>query len=1381
MSDIWSLLGELEKEHKAQASTAIEDHPEHWGASPCSKLFEHDAFWLLSGGAYVSPTSKSTSSAAKISAGHAFSTADLAIPHITDVKPATADSNDDILPSYASLLGNSNFSDDFALLQLLANSGKEAKDTLTSLPARDIPFESLYSVDQTPMLDRMEFAVGLPDEEYEAPGILQTFVEDRTTDDTEEGEGHSDGASAMSLNRKPGAMSDFVRGNSQNVPFAPGGIDIQQSSEQRRERSAQRRANTAAKALDVLKQHASSSSSSSEWLHVVQDLHVSVSFSSNGDNAVLVEQIDTEIDTAANEEPVDDHQSTQVSAEPSSSSSSGIPPLGFIERSERFSLNAGPTASSSLTASSTQSSWNTSSSNSLNPSDSVRSELEELLSGGSTDFWSLVTARTSGQPGSGEPVWARADHVDVTNWSQKVPSPALEFPFDLDRFQKEAIYHLEQNENVFIAAHTSAGKTVVAEYAIALAAKHLTRAIYTSPIKALSNQKYRDFKDTFGDVGLITGDVQVSPEASCLVVTTEILRSMLYKGADLIRDVEWVIFDEVHYVNDLERGVVWEEVIIMLPQHVNLIFLSATVPNTFEFADWVGRTKRKQIWVISTEHRPTPLEHYLAVDTELFKILDPKKTFLTHGYKNAAALFEERNGSNSSRSGGSSSSSAGGRGGRGGGAGGRGGGGGQRQKHSHSSGAAASSSISAAVAAASSSGGGQNQNKLGSDRAKWGQLIGQLKKNDLLPAVVFAFSKKKCQNIADSLTNLDLTSGGQGKSIGYFIDSSLARLSAADRQVPQVLQMRDLLRRGIGVHHGGLLPIIKEIVEILFSRGLIKVLFATETFAMGVNMPARTVVFDKIRKHDGQDFRTLLAGEYIQMSGRAGRRGLDTVGTVIVLCWSTMPDMATLSTMMVGAPTKLTSQFRLTYNMLLNLLRVQDFRVEDMMKRSFSEVHRQKNVPEQQRRLKQAREELARLDNGPIACIFGEPDIEDYYGHTSAADEVKDGLARHLIMSGRAMTNLQPGRVVVVGGVGLNQQAAESIEYAIILQTNTPLGEAPSFTLLTLVAPRTFARVPDVPLSRVSGICKKRVTLSADAKSHYPSDSTLATLANGLRQSVASALPERLPTLDPIDDFKINDLDFFEQVELHKRHAAAAQASKCHTCAKRGEHLQIVSQRSSLERLVQELTLSLSDSNLSLMPEFQQRLVLLQKLDYVDGGKTIMIKGRVAREFNTAACELLATELVFDNTFASLEPAEMVSVLSVLVFQQKSETAPVLPERLTEAREHLTQHANRIASLQNECGLQIASDEYLKETLHFGLMEIAFEWARGMPFAEICALSDDIQEGSIVRCITRLDETCKELRNVARIIGDSSLFAKAEQASALIKRDVVFASSLYIQ
>ncbi|KAJ2843343.1 Antiviral helicase ski2, partial [Coemansia brasiliensis] len=240
--------------------------------------------------------------------------------------------------------------------------------------------------------------------------------------------------------------------------------------------------------------------------------------------------------------------------------------------------------------------------------------------------------------------WAHM--VDVAagfgNFHQLVPRLARPFPFELDVFQKRAVYHLERGDSVFVAAHTSAGKTVVAEYAVALSQLHMTKTIYTSPIKALSNQKFNDFTQTFGEdnVGILTGDVKIRPEAPCLIMTTEVLKNMLYRGADVLRDVEFVVFDEVHYINDLERGVVWEEVIIMLPRHVSIILLSATVPNTREFAEWVGRTKKRDIYVISTSKRPVPLEHYLYVGknrtgNELVRVVDKDGTFNTSQWREA--------------------------------------------------------------------------------------------------------------------------------------------------------------------------------------------------------------------------------------------------------------------------------------------------------------------------------------------------------------------------------------------------------------------------------------------------------------------------------------------------------------------------------------------------------------------------------------------------------------------------------------------------------------------------------------------------------------------------------------------------------------------------
>lgn len=559
--------------------------------------------------------------------------------------------------------------------------------------------------------------------------------------------------------------------------------------------------------------------------------------------------------------------------------------------------------------------------------------------------------------------WAHMVDInrEIPNFRELVPDMARDWPFELDTFQKEAIYHIENGDSVFVAAHTSAGKTVVAEYAIALASKHMTKAIYTSPIKALSNQKFRDFRQEFDEVGILTGDVQINPEASCLIMTTEILRSMLYRGADLIRDVEFVIFDEVHYVNDMERGVVWEEVIIMLPDHVSLILLSATVPNTHEFASWVGRTKKKDIYVISTPKRPVPLEHYLWANKNIHKIVDSERKFSEKGWKEANSAAQRRDQPQTAPP---ALSARGGnqRGGRGGanqkgGPPQRGGRGGNNQRGrggppraSHNPGHMGR-------------GGRPGFSSAAQDKNLWVHLVQFLKKSTLLPACIFVFSKKRCEENADALTNQDFSTAQEKSHIHMIVEKSLARLKPEDRSLPQIIRMRELLSRGIAVHHGGLLPIVKELVEILFAQTLVKVLFATETFAMGLNLPTRTVVFSGYRKHDGHSFRNLLPGEYTQMAGRAGRRGLDTVGSVIIVPpgGGDVPPVVDLQKMILGEPQKLRSQFRLTYNMILNLLRVEALKIEEMIKRSFSEHATQQLLPEHEKAVKLSEADLAKI------------------------------------------------------------------------------------------------------------------------------------------------------------------------------------------------------------------------------------------------------------------------------------------------------------------------------------------------------------------------------------------------------------------------------------
>jgi len=353
-------------------------------------------------------------------------------------------------------------------------------------------------------------------------------------------------------------------------------------------------------------------------------------------------------------------------------------------------------------------------------------------------------------------------------------------------------------------------------------------------------------------------------------MTTEILRSMLYAGSDVIRDLEWVIFDEVHYINDPERGVVWEEVLIMLPSHVGLILLSATVPNIQQFASWVGRIKKRKIFVTSTLKRPVPLEHYMftgvstKTSNQLYKIIDQNKRFLNDGYKKASEAKRLNN---------------------------------------------------------------EKSKKPPADQALWSSIIDCLKKRNGLPAVAFIFSRKRCDSYPASLKGCDLTSPQEKNEILLFYHRCISRLKPIDRKLPQVTNLQELLSRGLGVHHSGILPILKETIELLFARGLVKILFATETFAMGVNMPARSVVFDSIRKFDSSGMRELIPSEYIQMAGRAGRRGLDATGTVILLQkGAKVVEQQVLHNMMLGKAAPLVSKFRLTYGMLLSILRVEYLR-----------------------------------------------------------------------------------------------------------------------------------------------------------------------------------------------------------------------------------------------------------------------------------------------------------------------------------------------------------------------------------------------------------------------------------------------------------------------
>ncbi|XP_014445565.1 helicase SKI2W [Tupaia chinensis] len=992
------------------------------------------------------------------------------------------------------------------------------------------------------------------------------------------------------------------------------------------------------------------------------------------------------------------------------------------------------------------------------------SSLEDLV------FKEASTVVSPPEPPKPPPQEQWAIPVDITSpvgdFYRLIPQPAFQWPFEPDAFQKQAILHLERHDSVFVAAHTSAGKTVVAEYAIALAQKHMTRTIYTSPIKALSNQKFRDFRNTFGDVGLLTGDVQLHPEASCLVMTTEILRSMLYSGSDVIRDLEWVIFDEVHYINDAERGVVWEEVLIMLPDHVSIILLSATVPNALEFADWIGRLKRRQIFVISTAARPVPLEHYLFTGNspktqgELFLLLDSRGSFHTKGYYAAVEAKKER-----------------------------------MSKHAQTFGAKQPT----------------HQGGPAQDRGVYLSLLGSLRARAQLPVVVFTFSRGRCDEQASSLTSLDLTTSSEKSEIHLFLQRCLARLRGSDRQLPQVLHMSELLHRGLGVHHSGVLPILKEIVEMLFSRGLVKVLFATETFAMGVNMPARTVVFDSMRKHDGSTFRDLLPGEYVQMAGRAGRRGLDPTGTVILLCKARVPEMADLHRMMMGKPSQLQSQFRLTYTMILNLLRVDALRVEDMMKRSFSEFPSRKDSKIHEQTLAELTKKLEALEEPDVTSQL--VDLPEYYSWGEELTETRNMIQRRIMESVNGLKSLSVGRVVVVK----NQEHHNAL--GVILQVSSN-SSSRVFTTLVLcdkpVSQEAQDRAPATPevphpddlvgfkLFLPEGPCDHTVAklqpgdvaaittkvlrvngekiledFSKRQQPKFKKDPPLAAVTTAVQEllRLAQAHPAGPPTLDPVNDLQLKDVSVVEGGLRARKLEELIRGAQCvHSPRFPAQYVKL-RERMQIQKEMERLRFLLSDQSLLLLPEYHQRVEVLRTLGYVDETGTVKLAGRVACAMSSH--ELLLTELMFDNALSALRPEEIAALLSGLVCQSPGDPGDQLPSTLKEGVERVRAVAKRIGEVQVACGLNQTVEEFVGE-LNFGLAEVVYEWARGMPFSELAGLSGT-PEGLVVRCIQRLGEMCRSLRGAARLVGEPVLGAKMETAATLLRRDIVFVASLYTQ
>jgi superfamily II RNA helicase len=483
---------------------------------------------------------------------------------------------------------------------------------------------------------------------------------------------------------------------------------------------------------------------------------------------------------------------------------------------------------------------------------------------------------------------------------------ACPFPFPLDPFQKHAVKAIHNGENVLVTAKTGSGKTLVGEYLVNHCLKQGKRVFYTTPIKSLSNQKFHDLKRMFPSVGIMTGDIKYRPDAQILIMTTEILRNLLYKEGTQtqslgltaqisLEGLGGVVFDEVHYINDRERGKVWEETMILLDPKVQLVLLSATIDKPELFASWLGDLKQVPVHLISTSYRIVPLEHAVFIGTQPQLLMDNKEVFYADAYRRYLDWREQK----------------------------------RKDKDTKEKQVAArkASGYENAIV----KGGG-----MPSFNHQLNQCVKYLQEKELMPCLFFNFSRKGCETLAH-LVEGSLIDSSDSSAIKHIWEFHLHKYNEILEHLPQAHQLKELVMRGIAFHHSGLLPLLREMVELLFGRGLIKCLFATETFAVGINMPTKTVVFLDLEKYSDEcdGLRPLRTDEYIQMAGRAGRRGKDEKGYVFYLPQRNPVSLGELQMMMTGKKAAITSQMDFGYDFVLKTFQSKNLKWMDLLQQSY--------------------------------------------------------------------------------------------------------------------------------------------------------------------------------------------------------------------------------------------------------------------------------------------------------------------------------------------------------------------------------------------------------------------------------------------------------------
>jgi ATP-dependent RNA helicase HelY len=930
--------------------------------------------------------------------------------------------------------------------------------------------------------------------------------------------------------------------------------------------------------------------------------------------------------------------------------------------------------------------------------------------------------------------------------------------FELDDFQRQACKSLQEGRGVLVAAPTGAGKTIVGEFAVYLALQRGLKAFYTTPIKALSNQKFTELTEKYGEanVGLLTGDTSINGDAPVVVMTTEVLRNMLYADSDTLFDLGFVVMDEVHYLADRFRGAVWEEVIIHLPSEVQVASLSATVSNAEEFGAWLD-TVRGDTDVIVSEHRPVPLWQHVMVGRDILDLFAGETTFdeiAPAGSPAAAAALPlapspddasqrgfEVNPELLTLSRAESQLNFQGRFGHGGRS--------QRRQQRQRYGDRPQ----------------QQETRTPARRASRPQVIASLDRQDLLPAITFIFSRAGCDAaVAQCVASgLWLTTEREQRIIAQRVDEAGQDIPTDDLEVLGFWNWRDGLLRGFAAHHAGMLPTFKEVVEKLFADGLVKAVFATETLALGINMPARSVVLEKLDKFNGESHVDITAGEYTQLTGRAGRRGIDVEGHAVVL-WQPGTDPAAVAGLASRRTYPLNSSFQPTYNMSINLLaQFGRPRAREILESSFAQFQADRSVVGLARQVRSREESLAGYAKS-MTCHLG--DFTEYARLRRELSDAENFTSRSKSRARKSLnedslSRLLPGDVVDV-------PAGRSPGFAVVLSSDHSSRE-PRPAILTLENQLRRIGVDDLegpiaPLTRI------RIPKSFNAKVPKSRRDLASSVRNALRENRPPARGSSRNT-----DFGLGSAMQNQEKKIADLRRAL-RAHPCHGCSEREDHARWSERWWKLRKETDGLVRQIQGRTNTIAKTFDRVCDVLSAYGYLesteDGQHRISTDGQRLRRIYGEK-DLLISQALRQGAFDDLDAVEVAAFASVLVYQAKREDRglrPRMPSVSLETAVDIVVHEwSALEDVEEQNKLPLTGEPEL------GLVWPMYKWARGRHLQEVLS-GTDLAAGDFVRWVKQVIDLLDQLAKIPGL--DPRLARLCAEAIKLIRRGVVAYSTV---